>query len=394
MVKNGGVEVKGNKAGTYHTPYVKWVIMIIITSASIFSGCSQQLEGSLHERAGHSLKRVKELPPPSFLGADIVPIRIGEKEEFYKSAGWLSDSEFLYITNKGESTSLLYSYNLGTGNETLLYTSAQPIISAVPSPERTRVLIHSAASEEGLLTIIDLSGEEMYSTSIQSYEITFEWNSFNENLLVISAFTEEWDFRSYLLDLRNNKFSEIKLPEPFVRWISEDELVYQEWDKEGMELTAPLNSISLNEKKIVTLFEDVYQFDTIGPYLMTVKVNDEENQGLGLYSFIRGGDKPVAEFTAPLLTSFSGWVIPFYDLIENGKDFIYLRANSQGDADLYEGGYNLMRYHLDTRTEEVMFSELANEPLSCSPSGEMCLYGYQLEKVLNFETNEIFTLVY
>lgn len=382
--------MKGNKVSTYHTPYVIWVMMIIITSASIFSGCSQQLEGSLHERAGHSLKRVKEHPGPSFLGADIIPIRIGEQEEFYKSAGWLSDSEILYVTNKGESSSLLYSYNLGTGKATLLYTSAQPIINAVPSPERTKVLIHSGASEEGLLTIIDLSGEEMYSTSIQSYEITFEWNPFDENLLAISAFTADWDFISYLLDLRNNKLNEVKLPEPFVRWISEDVLVYQEWEEEGMSLTAPLNSFSFKENKTETLYEDVYQFDSFGPYLMTVKVNDNEE---GLYTFIRDGGKQVAEFTAPLLTSFSGWVVPFYDLMENGKDFIYLRANSQGDADLYEGGFNLIRYQIDTAKEEVVFNELANEPLSCSPSGEMCLYGFQLEKVLIIETNEIFGLV-
>jgi hypothetical protein len=386
--------VKNIKESIERIPYVIWVVIIIITSASALSGCTQKLEGSLHKRADHNLERIKELPSPSFLGGEIIPIDIGEQEEFYESAGWLSDSEILYISNKDENTSLLYSYNLGTGKAALLHRSSQPIITAIPSPDRNKVLIHSAASDEGVLTIIDLSGEELYSTSIQSYEITFEWNPFIESLIMISAFTEEWDFSSYLLDLRNNKLNEIKLPEPFVRWISEDELAYQEWDEEGMELTAPLNSISLNESKTETLVEDIYQFDSIGPYLMTVKVDDEENQGLGLYSFIRDGDKQLASLTVPLLTSFSGWIVPFYDLMENGKGLIYLRANSQGDADLYEGGFNLMRYHLDSNKEELVFSELANEPLSCSPSGEMCLYGFQLEKVLNIETNEIFDLVY
>lgn len=384
--------MKNNKEITYRIPYVIWVVLIIITSASALSGCTQTLEGTLHNRADHSLERMKELPSPSFLGGEIIPIDIAEQEEFYKSAGWLSDSEILYVSNKGENTSLLYSYNLGTGKAALLYRSSQPIITAVPSPDRKNVLIHSAASEEGLLTIIDLSGEELYSTSIQSYELTFEWNPFDENLIMISAFTEEWDFSSYLLDLRNNNLNEIQLPEPFVRWISENELVYQEWDEEGMELTAPLKSFSLNESKTETLFEDIYQFDSMGPYLMTVKVNDGENQGL--YSFFTRGDKPLASFSAPLLTSFSGWIVPFYDLMENGKSFIYLKANSQGDADLYEGGFNLMRYHLEYPKEEVVFSELANEPLSCSPSGAMCLYGFQLEKVLNIETNEIFDLVH
>ena len=379
---------------TYRIPYVTWLSLIIVTSSIGLSGCSQEFDVSLHERAGHSLDRVKESPGPSFLGAGIIPIEIGEQEEFYKSAGWLSDSEILYVSNKGDSSSLLYSYNLGTGEETLLYRSAQPIITAVPSPGKTKVLIHSAASDEGILTIIDLSGKDLYSTSIQSYELTFEWNPFDENLLMVSAFTEEWDFSSYLLDLRENKLEELNLPEPFVRWISEDVLVYQEWDEEGVSLKAPLRSVSLKENKTETLLEAVYQFDSMGPYLMTLQVNEEENQELGRYTFYRNGDKPIANIKAPLLTSFSGWVVPFYDLMEDGKEFIYLRATEQGEADLYDGGFNLMRYHLATNKEEVLFTEMANEPFTCSPSGKMCLYGFQFEKVLNIETKEIIDLVH
>ncbi|MBS8264889.1 hypothetical protein DYI25_10600 [Mesobacillus boroniphilus] len=379
---------------TYRIPYVIWLLLIIVTSAFGLSGCSQELDGSLHEGADHSLNRIKEAPGPSFLGAEIIPIEIGEQEEFYKSSGWLSDSEILYVSNKGENSSFLYSYNLGTGKETLLYRSANPIITAVPSPEKTKVLIHSAASEEGILTIIDLSGKELYSTSIQSYELTFEWNPFDENLLVISAFTDEWDFSSYLLDLRENNLEELNLPEPFVRWISESMLVYQEWDEDGISLKAPLRSVSLKGNKAEILLEEVYQFDSIGSYLMTVKVNEEENQELGLYTFFRDGDKSIATITAPLLTSFSGWVVPFYDLMENGKGFIYLQATEQGEADIYDGTFNLMRYHLDTSKEEVLFTEMANEPLSCSPSGGMCLYGFQFEKILNIETNEIIDLVH
>jgi hypothetical protein len=386
--------VRQIKESTYRIPYVSWLLLIIITSALGLSGCSQKLDASLHEGAGHSLKRFKESPGPSFLGAEIVPIEMGEQEEFYKSAGWLSESEILYISNKGEGTSLLYSYNLGTGKASLLYRSEQPIITAVPSPEKKKVMIHSAASEEGLLTVIDLTGKESYSTSIQSYELTFEWNPFDENFLVVSAFTEDWDFSSYLLDLRDNNLKEIKLPEPFVRWISEDVLVYQKWDEDGISLDAPLRTFSLKENKTETLLEGVYQFDSQGPYLMTVKVDEEENEESGQYAFFRNGDKSVGSIEAPLLTSFSGWVVPFYDLMDNGKNFIYLRATEQGEADLYDGGFDLLRYHLDSGNEEVIFTEMANEPLSCSPSGEMCLYGFQFDKVLNIETNEIIDLVH
>ena len=126
---------------------------------------------------------------------------------------------------------------------------------------------------------------------------------------------------------------------------------------------------------------------------MTVKVIEEENQESGQYAFFRKGEKSVGNIEAPLLTSFSGWVVPFYDLMENGKYFIYLQATEQGEADLYDGGFDLMRYHSETGKEEVIFTEMANEPLSCSPSGEMCLYGFQFDKLLNIKTNEVIDLV-
>lgn len=381
------------KENTYKTPYVRWIVLIIATSAYILSGCSQQLDVSLHKDASHSLDRIKETPGISFLGSEVIPIKLGVQEEFSKASGWLSNTEILYISNKNESSSILYSYSLITGQSTMLYKSGQPIITAEISPKKDKVMIHSSASEEGVLTVIDLSGKELYSGKIESYELTFEWNPFNDDLLIVSAFTEEWDFNTYLLDLKENSLKELQLPEPFVRWISEDMLVYQQWDENEISLKAPLKSFSISGNHSKTLFEDVYQFDSLGKYLLTIEVAEGENPGLGLYTFTREGIHSAGSLTAPLLTSFSGWVVPFYDLMDDGKAFMYLRAKEQGEADLYEGGFDLMKYQFGEDKEEMVFSELANEPLSCSPSGEMCLYGFQLERVMNIDTKEIIELV-
>jgi hypothetical protein len=381
------------KENTYKTPYVRWIVLIIATSAFILSGCSQQLDVSLHKDASHSLDRIKETPGISFLGSEVIPIKLGVQEEFSKASGWLSNTEILYISNISESSSILYSYSLITGQSTMLYKSGQPIITAEVSPKKDKVLIHSSASEEGVLTVIDLSGKELYSGKIESYELTFEWNPFNDDLLIVSAFTEEWDFNTYLLDLKGNSLKELQLPEPFVRWISEDVLVYQQWDENEISLKAPLKSFSINGNHSKTLFEDVYQFDSLGKYLLTIEVDEGENPGLGLYTFTREGIHSAGSLTAPLLTSFSGWVVPFYDLMDDGKAFMYLRAKEQGEADLYEGGFDLMKYQLGEKEEELVFSDLENEPLSCSPFGEMCLYGFQLERVMNINTKEIIELV-
>lgn len=383
--------MKQHKENTNHASFFLFLFFILFTSAFFLTGCSPKPEGANHGAAKHSMNRMKETPKFSFFGSEIIPLQ-SEGEEFYKAAGWLNDSSILYIANKGEG-SLLYSYNLGSGNATLLFESEVPIISAEVSPGKKKVLIHSAASNQGILTIIDPTGEKLYSTNIESYELSFEWNPFNEELILISAFTEEWNFSSYLLNLRENKLKEINLSEPFVRWISNEELVYQVWDEEGIALQAPLYSVSLNAEQPVEIEDDVFQFDSLNRYLLTVKIDQQTQPETARYTLYSKGSNPLASFNTPVLTSFSGWVVPFYDLMEEGKDLLFLRALHHGEADIYQEGFDLVRFDLESKTEDLIFSGLANEPISCSPSSEMCLYGFQLEKVLSIDTKEIIELV-
>lgn len=327
------------------------------------------------------------------MASEVIPIQDNKNEEFNKASGWLNNTEILYISNSIENTSVLYSYNLLTGQAELLFQSSLPIITAEISPKKDKIMIHSSASAEGVLTVINLSGKELYSGKMESYELIFEWNPFNDDLLIVSAFTEEWDFSTFLLDLKQNSLKSIQLPEPFVKWISEDMLVYQQWGKNELALNAPLKSFSLSGNPSRTLFENVYQFDSIGNYLLTIEAGEESTSGMGLYTFTKNGVQKATSFPVPLLTDFSGWIVPFYDSTEDGEVFLYLRAKRQGEADLYADGFELVRYHVEDKKEEIIFSELANEPLSCSPSGEMCLYGFQLEKVLNMATREINQLI-
>jgi hypothetical protein len=389
--KGGKEEVKGYKGNTYRTSVVILFFIILFTSATGLHGCSQMLASKEHTEAKHSLNRKKETPGPSFLGTSILPIQNSE-EEFYKGAGWLDGNSILYIANKDEKSSL-HSYQLGTGRDSMLFKSDMPILTAELSPDRKYILIHRAVSNEGSITIIDTSGNELFSTNIESYELSFEWNPFKKNLILISAFSEEWDFNTYLLDIKEKKLEEFKLPEPFARWVSEDELAFQQWDPEGFALQAPLMAISLEDNKPKKVLSDVYQFDALEEYLFSVNV-DETDSGKAQYTIYSKGFNTVANLNLPVLTSFSGWLVPFYALLDEGKDLIYLRPLHKGEADVYQDGFDLVRFNLDSEKEEIIFSGLANEPISCSPSGSMCLYGFQFEKLLNLKTKEIIELVH
>lgn len=384
-------ELGGIKKFT-NSQYVKFLLfLLIIASSAALQGCSESPIESFHAGAKHHLDREKETPDAAFFGAAIQPIQPGD-EEFQKSAGWLTNGSILYITNKGEGSSI-YTYILGSGKSKLIYESGMPIVNAEISPDRKRIMVHKAESNQGVLTIIDLDGKEEFSANIESYELNFEWNAYNQDLIAVSAFDENWDFKTYLLDLDQKKLIEQDIPEPFIRWVSDHEYAYQEWQEETMSLQAPIMIRPISGNKSVKKFEDVYQFDSLGKHFLTVAVKDKNGQYSAQYTLYSSGLTPAGSLDAPILTSFSGWLVPFYDLMDDGKEFFYLRPLHDGEADIYEDGFELVRYNLPKQNEEVILDGLNNEYISCSPSGTMCLYGFQLEKVINIATRKVTDLI-
>jgi hypothetical protein len=384
-------EVEEIKKFTCRPIGVTLFLLIIIASAIALQGCSKKPVVTSHAGSDHDLEREKETPSPAFFGEKIEPIQLGS-EEFSKAVGWLTEDSILYITNQGESSSL-YSHNLVTGNSNILYKSEIPIVTAELSPDKEMVLIHRAVSNKGFLNIINIDGTEVYSGNIDSYELSFEWNPYNQDLVAISAFTEDWDFKTFLLDISKKEMNETAFPEPFIRWVSDHEIGYQEWNDDSMSLLAPLKVMSIRTMKSELALDEIYVFDAFGKYLMAVTINDENERQRAQYTLYEEQLSPEASFEVPLLTSFSGWLVPFYDLIENKKDFLYLRALYEGEADVYEEGFELVRYNLESRQDDVILTGLNNESISCSPAGNLCLYGFQLEKVININSRGIIELI-
>lgn len=381
--------MKGFIGDAYRLPFGFIFLMVLLTSATCFSGCSQNLNETSNPEAKHGFSGIKRTPDRTFLKTEVIPIQ-SSGEEFYKAIGWLNEDMIVYIANKAES-STLYIYQLNSGSKTAIFKSELPIITAKINPAKKLVLIHGALNDKGTITVIDTAGEVRYSTKIESYELSFEWNPYNDDLLMVSAFTEEWDFKTFLMDVEEKTLKEYKLPEPFVRWVSKEELVYQDWQDQEMGLQAPLMAQSLKDQKTWEVLPAVYQFDSLGKYLLSIKI-DEGDPGSAHYQVFSSGITPVINFKVPILTSYSGWLVPFYDLLIEERDLLYLRPVQQGEADIYQDGFDLIRFNLDSKKEEQIITGLANEPLSCSPSGRMCLYGFQFEKLLLLDTKEIIEL--
>ena len=320
-----------------------------------------------------------------------LPIEIPEGE-FYKIGGWLTDQEILYITNYEQSSSV-YVYHLLTGISELLYKSDAPIVNVQISPSKELILIQSSPSTyEGQVTIVTTDGSEILKKSIPSYELEFEWNQFNESEILISSFNEDWTFQMLLLDIEQNKTTELSIPQPFIKWLNQDKVAFLHWDEATPALFAPLMSKHLGTDNEEAIFDDVLQFSTYRDILMTVTVNDEEKLQAA-YTFYKKEKEEVFTFSIPHLTMFSGWLVPFYDFNESKGKFITLKPLKSAEADAYSGGFDLVSYDINKNKSDIILKALKNEPLLLSPLGEAALYGNRFDQIIDLHTKEIYKLV-
>jgi hypothetical protein len=336
-------------------------------------------------------KNEPDVPPPPLGETWKLPINILEGN-FYKLAGWLSDGQLLYITNR-EQTSSLYCYQLAAGESQLLYKSEDPIVNVEISPNFQYILIHSSPSSfEGIITIIDSKGLEVAKQSFPSYELVFEWNSYNDSEIFITSFFEDWTYQMQLLDIKLNKTSYVSSKQPFVKWFGEDKVVYLDWDDENPSLLAPLVSKNLGYEEEETILPEVFQFSTFQDVLMTIGVNKQDTLQSS-YSFYNKEMELLFSFSMPQLSMYSGWFVPSYDYNRNNGEFITFKPLRSGEADSYSEDFQLVSYDINKGTNTLILEGMNHEPIKFSPSGKALLYGNQFEKIIDIEGKKIYEVI-
>ncbi len=365
-------------------------IFILILFSLLLAGCSQK-EQTIHKIPA---KNDKPTIPVANPGEEWkLPISVPNGAgEFYKLAGWLSESTVVYITNLEQSSSV-FRYNLLSGTSELVYKTENPIVNVQMSPSKKYLLIHSSPSSyEGLVTIIDVKGNEKFKKSFPSYELVYEWNPYNETEVLVSKFDEDWSFELYLLNLKNDQTIKVSMPQPFVKWKNDDEITFLNWDENNPSLVAPLVVRQLGTGMEKTLVPAAIQFATFRQLLMTVTVN-EQDQSKAIYSFYNGEMKRLFTFAIPQLTRFSDWLVPYYDYNEEQEQFITFRPVSSGEADSYTDGFQLISYNLQNGESELILKGMENAPITFSPSGKAVLFGNRYEKIIDVKTKKIYDLV-
>lgn len=365
------------------------MVLNVVISLLFLNACSIH-ENSLPPKS----KTYSSKIPPSTAKTAIkwkTPIPIPDGE-FFKVVGWLSNVQLLYIINN-EHTSSLYSYHLETGKSALLYASNYPIGNVQISPERKYILIQAGKSSfDAIVTVIDTQGNNKYSQLIPSHELAFEWNPYNESKVLITAFQGDWSFHVSLINIQQKTSTKLSLPQPFLKWVNENEVAYLNWNNQSSSLYAPLIFYSLSNGEEQSIFTKVFQFNAYKNLLMTTTVNEKE-QTKAEYTFFDSKLKSFFSFKIPQLTKDSAWLVPFSDYNERNFQFITFRPLDSTSAATYSEGFQLAEYNLVNGKSAVLLKGLENEPLSISPSGNYCLYGNQFEKIIDLRAKKIVELV-
>lgn len=355
--------------------------LINITIILLLSGC---IEKSMN--ANPSPKPLNKMESQPVKKLSIIPLDIGSGK-FEKNYGWLDDQTILY-TYEDKGMYYVSSYELYEGVSETIFTSSVPIVNVVIHPMQEKLLIHTSPSSHGAKVFItDVQGNISYSTEIESYELEIEWNSKDASQMLITAFNEDWTYDIHHLDLNTNTMKKAPHLHPFMKWLGSS-IIEQRWSDDEA-FFAPLWKSSIDGNEMTELLKDeAYRFDVFSDNLMLITV-PKDNPTLFEYQFLDPSMKRKYILKKPNLMQYADWLIPYYDYNVIGNRFITFVPKSHANIDTYNDGFKLIELDLDNGKEKDLIEDIENQPISCAANGEQCLYGFQLENVLNVKTGKI-----
>jgi len=358
----------------------KWLSILIFFAMLLFGCETEEIDkpssSKLDSEKSIRNQIVSEMEPDT---KAIVPLKVKEAD-FQFIIDWETDETLLFVERKNNQ-SIVKSYDLFSGVKKQIYVSDEPIVSLQVSPSREYLLIHSAKTAyKALLTVIRLSNQQiMFQEEIESKEIHYEWNRYDETKILVSAFYEDWSFRSYFIDMKKRSLQELNLSQPFAIWLKQSRLLYLDWGNDDPQITAPLTIYENGTEKHVKKEKEFYYLDGWKNFLLTIAPSDKD-PSKAIFQFYDQKLQPLYSFEIPHLSDFSGWVIPNYDMV--GENFFIIEPKKSGEADLYHDGFQLVKRNIKSGKEEVILKSVENAPLLCSPKGKSCITGNMFEHII------------
>ncbi len=365
-----------------HIKCTYYIVLLLISTFLLLTACEPAKDLQDHANKNPDVKGQ----------ISIEKLMLNEKDASEMEAiyGWLSSDTILYSKQlKSKDLPQLLTWNLRSNEHRIFYNPSAPISAVSISPSKSYVLVSTALDEEKVQNnILNENGDPVYSVSLPAFDITYEWNIYKEGVLFMSNFYEDWTYNSYIVNAKQQTTKMIDHPEPFAQWDSSQGMMFLDWKKGESTLSAPLVRKELNEEKMDSIMLDVVHFKKMKKTLMTIQMNTEK-LNRATYAFLNEKYKLINTFSVPFLNSNSDWKIPAYDFNEKKGDFFTFIAEKSINTSQYDGNYSLITFNWKTNKKVKILDKVKNEPLSCSPDGNLCLYGYRLDKMIDIKSHKM-----
>ena len=306
-----------------------------------------------------------------------------ESAKFHFVVDWLSDTEIVFV-EKEESVYNLNTFNVNTGEIGTLYTESMIIIDAIIHPTKELILLHTSNNPTSAnVKILSLEGVVLDEISIASSELAIEWNNLDPNLILLTAFYQDWTYDVLVYNGKEKEINTVSLEDPFPKWLGQQIVTVHipEHPLAG-------GSLHLYDRALETVeplpYEDIVHFETYGNSLLIVKIANGEAE----YQIIGPDGNILNKWTLPAVSNYSEWVFPDLTWIDN-ETIITLATKNGGELDNLNEPFMLVKIKSG---EEVVINNKSNlTPLKCSPGGEKCLTGNSSEKLIDIKKKEEIT---
>lgn len=373
-----------------------WRFLLPLLAVLLISGCRFFFDSGLSVRLHSDLSLFdRSGEEKSFSQSEmLLPLNLKE-QQFHSVAGWLDDEEIIYVENSADGIgSSVYAYHIFSGKKKSLFRSENPILTVTISPSHSRLLVISSASDDqAKVDVIDVKSlAALYSKTFFATELSAVWNPYDENEILITSFYEDWTYESELLHIDQKRTVLVDLPQPFSVPLGGGEWLMLDWDTETPATAAPL--IVWREGKEKRIFDgrEFYHVNGWKDVFVAVGVKGD-GRDVSDFTFFDRNFHAIGSFAVPLLSGYSEWIVPYYDLLENRRQLLIVEPKSAGVQDSYKGGFRLVLRDIREGKEETVADPAENLPVDCSPNGRYCLYGYRLENILFLKEKKILPLV-
>lgn len=302
-----------------------------------------------------------------------------DQAKFHFIADWLTDTSVLFV-EKDQNNYYLKIFNFETGDIAILFEDTSIIADVKIHPSKELILLHTSNNPtSATIKILGLDGILKDEITVESSELSIEWNDLDPSLILLTAFHQDWTYDVFLYDGKSTDsgFGLIDIGDPFPKWAGIGSILTNSLDEH------PLDGGSLNIYDIATdkwkaseLTEVVF-VDTYEESILVVRIEDNATAH---YSIINLDGTVTADWKMPVVSNYSEWILPEINWV-SANTVILAAHEFGGQLDELSEPHRLTR--VTDGQQEFLADNVLSSLLRCSPNGERCLTGYSAERLIN-----------